>query len=394
MNMPFHNVYADTPWSQPRVLSFLNEKNIKYRVSHFSSSYSEKEIEHQLSRLGLGLLEGAPIEISGRGLVLAIIPSALALKPGELSNPFAGSTVRPLTRDEFCQRLSLKPANSIPPLGPLFGLENCLSPLVEQHHTLGFLVDSKSTLITLEASEFRRSIGDASLVPLPLRPRYRAYASKGRKKSGRCILGVSLESAEFYPAKLVKITDWIRQENYADCHVMLGDGLHRITLQLDSTAGEKEALEHSKWLAREFAYSNLSVFNLDLKQKPCRFDFVFCSEIQKRHDYADYYDQLRALLRDDKEFRNSVEAFSFEFLKRKPYRHASSEKHLQLSSQYLLEELAVICCLAQASPCTFVYPGSLTILQEIADGKHPSVPASLLQIDYVELNLKYDLKDR
>jgi len=266
MTMPIQNVNADDPWSVPRVLSFLNEKNIKYQVSYFSPSYTEKEIERELSRLGMGLLEGLPAEVLEQGLILAIIPSALALKPGELPNPFAGSTVRPLTRDEFCQRLSLQPANSIPPLGPLFGLENCLSPLVEQHHTLGFLVDSKSTLITLEASEFRRSIGDASIMPLPLRPRYRAYASKGRKKYGRCILGVSLESAEFYPAKLVKITDWIRQENYADCHVMLGDGFHRITLQLDSSATENEALEHSKSLAREFAYSNLSVFNLDLKQ--------------------------------------------------------------------------------------------------------------------------------
>jgi tRNA-dependent cyclodipeptide synthase len=132
----------------------------------------------------------------------------------------------------------------------------------------------------------------------------------------------------------------------------------------------------------------IAAASLESALKAHRFDFVFSSEIQKTHDYDDYYGQLRVLFRDNKDFHNSVEAFSFEFLRRNPYRQPHSEKHLELSCQYLLEELAVICCLAQASPCTFIYPGSLTILQKIADGKHPAVPTCLSQIDYVELKLK------
>ena len=75
------------------------------------------------------------------------------------------------------------------------------------------------------------------------------------------------------------------------------------------------------------------------------------------------------------------------YLSRSPVREHSN-KAVELSRMYLLEELAVICCLAQDSPCTFVHPKSLTILEEIAEGKHPYLPPALQQIDYVELKLK------
>jgi tRNA-dependent cyclodipeptide synthase len=291
-----------------------------------------------------------------------------------------------LTPTEICQRFLFKdPANIFLPFGDLFGLQSFLSPLIEQHHTVGFSVDSRSTFVTFEASEFRRSICDASALQIATQSKYRAIATPGRKAFKQCILGVSLESAEFYATKLIAITDWIRRR-YDRCDVMLGDGLHRITLQLDGSVDENEALERSKWLARDFVYSSLSVFNL--RESACRFDFVFCSEIQKTEDYHNYCSQLSSLFKNDGDFRKSVEAFASYFLSRKPSTRAHSERHVSLSCQYLLEELAVICCLAQGSPCTFVYPGSLTILQEIAEGKHPSVPPGLQQIDYVKLDLK------
>lgn len=384
----------------PRILSFLNEKKIKYRVSRFSPSCDEREIELELSRLGMGLLEGVPVEVSGERVVLAIIPAALAIDPRDLSTLFAPGEVRILNSSEISQRFLLKHStNTIPPLGGLFGLEAFVSPLIEQRHTIGFIVDSRSTLITLEASPFHRILCNASAIPIPTRSKYRArpfstiskyqtIATPGRKELKRCILGVSLESSEFYPAKLIAITNWIRR-HYADCDVMVGDGVHRITLLLDSgetLVEETEALERSKWLARDWTYSNLSSFNL--MDFSCRFNFVFMAEIQKTNDYITYYNQLLAFFRDDREFQHSVEAFASAFLSRKPSRQVPSKNNIDLSCRYLLEELAVIGCLAQSSPCAFVYPGSLTLMKEIAGGLHPSAPACLQQVDYVELRLK------
>lgn len=368
------------------VLSFLNENDVRYKVSYFSPSCSEEESELEISRLGMGLLEAVPLDVAGQGLILAIIPSSLALHLVEFSKLLTPRSIRSLATAEIRQYFPFIPSTSIiPPIVGLFGLESFLSPLIEQNHTLGFFVDSRNTLVTMEGSEFRRIARNVSAIPVPTRLKYRAYASPRRKVNERCILGVSLENADFHTTKLITITDWIRR-HYTDCVVMLGDGLHRITLQLDSNASEKEALEQSKWLARDFAYSQLSVFRL--MESSCRFDFVFCSEIQRTERYLSYYGQLSALFRDNKEFQNSFRAFSTEFLRRKPQRKERPGNHVEMSCRYLLEELAVICCLAHDHPCTFVYPGSLTILQEIAEGKHPGVPACLMQIDYVELKLK------
>jgi tRNA-dependent cyclodipeptide synthase len=333
----------------------------------------------------MGLLEAIPLDIQGEGPILAIIPSSLALHLTEFSKRLAPRLLRPLSPNEIKESLSLNhPTSVIPPLGGLFDLEIFLSPLIEQQHSVGFFVESRNTLITLAPSEFRRTFYDGSAIPVPTTPKYRAYASPGRKDNVRCILGVSLENSDFHTSKLITITDWI-SKHYAESIVMVGDGLHRITLQLDSEASDSETLEHSKWLARDFVYSQLSVFRLN--DSRCHFTFVFCSEVQGTARYLAYYGQLVDLFRDDEEFRNSVRAFSLEFLRRKPERE-HQEQHVEMSCRYLVEELAIICCLAEDGPSTFVYPGSLTILREIADGKHRSVPACLLRIDYVELKLK------
>lgn len=372
------------------VLSFLDKHKVKYKVCHFSPSFTEEEIEHEISRLGMGLVEAVPVEVSGQGLILAIIPSCLALHIPEFSKLLAPRPIRPLEIDEFRQRFSLNSHNHIvPPLGDLFGLPSFLSPLIELDHKVGFFVETRKTLVALEASEFRRALCQASTAttttPIPTRPKYRAYASTGRKANQNCILGVSLESPDFHTSKLITITDWIRN-HYAECVVMLGDGLHRITLQLDSNASENEALEHSKWLAQDFVYSHLSVFRL--RESNCRFDFVFCSEIQRTSCYRKYYSELCALYKENQELQNSFKTFSSEFLRRKPQRQEHAANHMEMSCRYLLEELAVISCLSEDSPCTFVYPGSLTILAEIAEGQHPCVPECLRSIDYVELKLK------
>jgi tRNA-dependent cyclodipeptide synthase len=368
------------------VLSFLNEKHVNYKVCHFSPSYDEEDIDQEVSRLGMGLLEAVPLDVQGKGLILAIIPSSLSLHFAEFSKLLAPSAIRMPAADEIRARFPfIQPENTIPPLCGLFGLESFLSPLVEKLHTVGFFAGSRHTLITLDASDFRLTLCNASPILVPTRLKYRAYASPGRKPNDACILGVSLESAVFHTTKLITITDWICN-HYSYCVVMLGDGLYRITLQLDSDLSENEALEHSKWLARDFVHSQLPVFIL--RESGCRFDFKFSSEIQSTDCYSRYYSQMCSLFRNNEQFQDSCSAFAHQFLQRKPQRQENAGKHVEMSCRYLLEELAVICCLAHDSPCSFIYPGSLSILEEIAHGKHPGVPRCLLNIDYVKLELK------
>jgi hypothetical protein len=222
------------------VLSFLDISRITYKVHLFSPSYTEERLEEEISRLGLGLLEAVILEIEGNGSILAITPASLTLHFDEFSKLLAPRVIRTRAASEI-----RPPVSIVPPLCGLLGLENFLSPLIEKDHMIGFFVGSRLTLITLEASEFRRTLRKISAIPVPTRPKYRAYATPGRKTNEACILGVSLESTDCYTPKLITITDWIRK-HYSRCLVMLGDGLHRITLQLDSDTTESEALEQSK----------------------------------------------------------------------------------------------------------------------------------------------------
>jgi hypothetical protein len=261
-----------------RIRSFLGARNIKYQVTRFSPSHDDGEIQRELSKLGIGLLEGVPLVVEGRGVVLAVIPAAFGLHLDDLSKLFAPRHVRFSSPGEISQCFSFVPsANVVPPLGDLFGMESFLSPLIEQHRTVGFFVDSAKTLIVLEGSEFRRGISTVSALQVPTRPKYRVIPTEGRKAFKRCILGVSLESAEFYAAKLVAMTDWVRR-HYEGCDVMLGDSLHRITLRLNSSTDENEALERSKWLARDFVYSSNSIFN----RGDSAYQFNFCTVLEYR----------------------------------------------------------------------------------------------------------------
>jgi tRNA-dependent cyclodipeptide synthase len=368
-------------------IGLLDAQNARYKMWHFSPSFAKEDLDKEISRLGLGLLEAVPLGVPGKGVILAIIPSSLAVQVEDFAKLLEVRAIAILDRDEIRRGIpSIDPASGIAPFPGVPGLECFLSPLIGSQPAVGFFLEPRSRLLTMETREFRRILGNVSPIPVPTRPRYRAYATPGRKANEHCILGVSLESADFRTPKLVTITDWIRK-HYERCTVMLGDGLHRITLQLDSNFGEDDALEYSKWIARDFLNSQSTVFTM--REYGCEFDFKFCADVLTNDPrYPSYYAEVCSLFATDATFKDSCRAFARDFLRRKPEREQSSEKHIDMSTRYLLEELAVISCLAEGKPCSFVYPGSLTILEEIAQGKHPGVPVPLHAIDYVELKLK------
>lgn len=370
---------------QNRLFAFLDDSRVRYRVSRSALATPLEEREQDACRLGLGLVEASLWRVDDGSLVVTVVPASHRLLADEFCRLFSprhiadpGGAGSPPSLPEQ------PPGCPIFPFGTLYGAETYLSPVIEPHHQVGFFIDDGRTLVTLSAADYRRLV-QASKVSVPTGTRYRAYAAPGRESNEDCILGVSLESADFHTPKLATIVEWIAR-HHRHCQVMIGDGLHRITLQMDQHLPEDEALEYSKWLARDFAFTQRAVFKR--WESECEFRFVYCSEIQERPEYLGFLRQLSDLYRADADFRRSFGGFSQEFLQRKPQRRSNASEHAAMSCQYLLEELAVLSCLSQDRPWTFVYPGSLTILAEIAEGLHPGIPAGLARMDYVELKLK------
>jgi len=53
-----------------------------------------------------------------------------------------------------------------------------------------------------------------------------------------------------------------------------------------------------------------------------------------------------------------------------------------------MEELAIMADVARQGASVFVYPGALTLLQEITEGLHPAAPDVLRNLTSVSLDLK------
>ncbi|NEQ74454.1 MAG: hypothetical protein F6K23_16295 [Okeania sp. SIO2C9] len=65
-----------------------------------------------------------------------------------------------------------------------------------------------------------------------------------------------------------------------------------------------------------------------------------------------------------------------------------NKEKIYLGTTYLLEESALLTCLAKQGWSVLVYPGSIKTFEEISEGLHPEVPLPLKQMVWVSLRLK------
>jgi len=202
-----------------------------------------------------------------------------------------------------------------------------------------------------------------------------------------CFLGISLENSNFVRAKLSGIVEWIARR-FARCTVLVGDSIHRITLETTRGLAPDAALAEGLRLGREFTARERDVFAGFADRT--RFSFLTCGEVQTTAAYVAYHDQLVELYRTDERFRASVESFGRKY----HVKHATSiseaelERRIQRSSDYFLEEFAIFACLRQQGTQVMVYPGSFSTLAEIADGHHPDAPQELRDLVVVSLHLR------
>lgn len=202
-----------------------------------------------------------------------------------------------------------------------------------------------------------------------------------------CFLGISLENSNFVRAKLSGIVEWIARR-FARCTVLVGDSIHRITLETTRGLAPDTALAEGLRLGRDFTARERDVFAGFADRT--RFSFLTCGEVQTTAAYVVYHDQLVELYRTDERFRASVESFGCKYHAKHStgISEAERERRIQRSSDYFLEEFAIFACLRQQGTQVMVYPGSFSTLAEIAEGQHPDAPRELRDLVVVSLNLR------
>lgn len=203
----------------------------------------------------------------------------------------------------------------------------------------------------------------------------------------KCFLGVSLENRNFTPNRFHSMVEWAARR-FEKCSILIGDHIHRITLQSTRDMPEEDARREAVRLGDAFMEESRLI--VDAYRHATDFQYITCSEIQASTECKDFYSSLRNYFLEHSGFRDSVEKFG-----RNYHRHnceklsEEQQRHrLDFSSRYFLEEFSVFACLVRKGFKVMAYPGAFSTLAEIAAGDFPGMLDELQKLTVVSLQLK------
>jgi tRNA-dependent cyclodipeptide synthase len=373
----------------------LNFHQIKYKIIHYSPAHTSQELTTYKHKLGMDLIEAVLVEIDEKKIAVILVPASLQVNVGSFQAALDTNKVRLLKQEEFENLFPYCKFGTLPPFGELYNMEVFWWQDLAKNQEVAFYAYSYAHLVRMKYADFEKLVNPQKGIVFLTRPKYRVeiaavipqFPRQELDKYEHCFLGVSLENEIFSIAKLLGMTGWI-SKHFKKCTVVIGDSIHRITLQINQGLKEKQALNKALLLGRQYVDNASYVF--EPYTDTCLFNVIFCSQIQNTENYLKYYEQLQNLIRQDEKFANSVKSYVKEFvLPHFEHNTEDFDRYVELSSMYLIEELAVFACLVKYDLSIMIYPGSLLkIFEEIAEGHYPGVPDSLKKIIYVSLHLK------
>jgi tRNA-dependent cyclodipeptide synthase len=188
-----------------------------------------------------------------------------------------------------------------------------------------------------------------------------------------------LDNDNFEGERLKAVISWINKQ-FKKCLVLFGDSIHQHTLQIKGCRNETDALEQAIAMGQMACEQKKMLF----EEFSCQFEYMFAHQAQQFSDYRAYRDHLWALFSKNTAFSKAVNDFSIYFVTR---RNKYSNKNLHLATTYLIEELAIFACLEVRGWPIFVYPGTIGIFEEIANGKYENLPKPLRNHIHISLHI-------
>lgn len=204
----------------------------------------------------------------------------------------------------------------------------------------------------------------------------------------RCYIGISIDNPVFYGRSLQALLLW-GITNFDQSLVVTGDYLRRYNEQIFNGLGVDEAIKAAQDAGDSFILQTSKVF----EQLPCeKISVTRWKPCLETDEYKKSKAILDELFNSDPNFKTAVVKDAFSFAKRQTKQKqplaVSMEEAIELSCQYLLEEIAVFSSLSEQGWNVELYPGpELRVLVEIAKGKYSHIPEGLKKRINVELQI-------
>lgn len=276
-----------------------------------------------------------------------------------------------------------------------------LAELVMIRRQVRAAIDAKRKLATKSRLQ-ETEPPSAQLLPEPLhagKDGYRALVNRAAPARIRssldgldlCMLGVSLgggNASAFHGARLEAVVRWMASRARR-CSVLVGDSLARISLQVRGGMDPETAEREARVLGQRYAAETEALFR-HYSSEAVSFEFKFGTEYAKHPCFETYLDNVWALYRNDAAFQQLVHGFADKYLERTARSIGEARVNLRwqlLAREYLIEEIALLACLAKDGWTTLVYPGSIDSIIEIAEGRYPALPEPLKDLGFASLGL-------
>ncbi|SHO55992.1 tRNA-dependent cyclodipeptide synthase [Vibrio quintilis] len=205
------------------------------------------------------------------------------------------------------------------------------------------------------------------------------------KTRPKCFVGVSLSNPCFSGAKFEGLIRFIAAR-YNECTFLLGDHIHRLTLQITQGFGDTQAKEIALNMGQIYIQQHRHLW--EKFYQDTTFNFIKGSDVYDDQRVTDYFIRIQATYNNYPDFTQAVNGFARTFISRALNDDELTEKAIALSSQYVLEELAETCLMVNEGHQVLVYPGSLAIFEKIADGNFSMLPQELGTLINVSVRLK------
>ena len=204
----------------------------------------------------------------------------------------------------------------------------------------------------------------------------------------KCYLGISLENPLFEGDSLHAMLVWAA-EKFENCLVIVGDYLSRFNERISAGCDENKAGELALKLGDSFISQTREIFT---GLPPGKIRLTRWREHLQSDRFRSAKKILDCVFESNEQFRAAVEYDALSFVKRQKKHNVNlavpMEQAIRLSSEYILEEVAVFNVLSESGWTVELYPGSeLRVLAEVAKGEYPDVPAGLKGRVNVELKI-------